>query len=520
MALGSTSFRKAHTSLRLALACLGFCWAGLALSEPLIAQGSGQSSPSVEQEKDTPPRDPATKLRLLPVTVDAKGIADVETVALEKDISRVVFYLDDVEVAKRRKVPFAVRIPIAGDRRQILRAEGFDLKGLSRGEDSVVVGRAARPLRLRITKTTMPEAGSGMVALELDISAPEPSLLERLEISIDGEVVLEQGAADFGLGVTQLSVETAAAGSVVRGSILIATLHLSDGRSLDDAVPLGEAVFREELDVRLMQLQLVVLDRSGNPIGDLKGADFEVRENGNPVTIERVFPAPDISLLLGLTVDSSGSMMRIWEATKSASQQFLEGVLSPKDRAFLVDFDVDLRLVAATTDDLDVLREGLESISPEGGTALYDSVVFSLLQFERQAGRRGLVLITDGVDAGSLTDPKRTIDLAKRFGVPVYIIALQQRGAGTSRGGGELQARVQTLRLLTDPSGGRLFRAGSMDGVAAALGQIETELRSQYVLTYYTEQEIDWRKPPKIEVKVPGKKGVKVKTIFGVDLIE
>lgn len=483
---------------------------------------ASESTTEVEAE-----RDPATKLRLLPVTVDGKGMAEVETVALEKDISRVVFYLDGVEVAKRRKLPFAVKVPVAGDRRQELKAEAFTSDGKLVGSDSITVGRSARPLRLRIQNAALPSpGGTGSIDLALEVSAPEPELLESLEVSIDGQSLLRREGEEITLGEVEFAIEPPAGTSFKRGSVLIATLGLTDGRKLDDAVPLGEVVLREELDVRLMQLQLVALDRSGNPIEGLDEEDFEVKENGRAVEIERVFPAPDISLLLGLSVDSSGSMISIWEQTKAASQQFLEKVLSPKDRAFLVDFDVDLRLVSKATDDFDVLREGLASIEPEGGTALYDSVVFSLLQFERQAGRRGLVLITDGVDAGSLTDPKRTIDLAKRFGVPVYVIALQQRGpggvAGGARGagGGELQARVQTLRLLTDPSGGRLFRAGSMDGVVAALEQIETELRSQYVLTYYTDEEIDWRKPPKIEVKLPGKKGVKVKTIFGVDLIE
>lgn len=479
-----------------------------------------QSSDEVEER---PERDPGAMIRLLPVTMDKKGMADVETVVLDKEISRVSFFLDDKEVATRRKAPFAVRIPVAGDVAQVLRVEARGREGDLRGKDSVIVGRSARPLRLRILSAALPDVRSGQpLKVNVKVSAPEPGLIEALHVSVDGKVVQQLNADQIVMGEMALVVAAEDLGSAVRrGSVLVVTLKLSDGRSLDDAVPLGEAVFREELDVRLMQLQLVVLDRAGNPISGLGPEDFQVRENGKGMKVERVFPAPDISLLLGLSVDSSGSMARIWEQTKAASQQFLERVLSPKDRAFLVDFDVDLRLVAEATDDTAALQEGLDSIEPEGGTALYDSVVFSLLQFERQAGRRGLVLITDGFDAGSLTDPKRTIDLAKRFGVPVYIIALQQRGAGAgTRAGSEMQARVQTLRLITDPSGGRLFRAGSMQGVGAALDQIETELRSQYVLTYYTEEEVDWRKPPKISVKLAGHKGVKVKTIFGVDLIE
>jgi hypothetical protein len=47
------------------------------------------------------------------------------------------------------------------------------------------------------------------------------------------------------------------------------------------------------------------------------------------------------------------------------------------------------------------------------------------------------------------------------------------------------------LRLVTEPTGGRLYQVGSVAQVERAFAQIEQELRQQYVLTFYTDRAPD-----------------------------
>ena len=182
-----------------------------------------------------------------------------------------------------------------------------------------------------------------------------------------------------------------------------------------------------------------------------------------------------------------------------------------------MDFDADPRLRSGITGDMRSLFSALDDTKPEGGTALYDSILFSLLQFERQPGRRGLVVITDGMDTQSLTDPGRTVEFGQKLGVPIYIIALTPRGLSRS-GRSLLSSPSHALHILTDPTGGRLYHPPNQDLVLRALAQIKNELRSQYVLTYYTEVPAT-RELPEIKVRV-ARKGARVKATWGVDQID
>ena len=73
------------------------------------------------------------------------------------------------------------------------------------------------------------------------------------------------------------------------------------------------------------------------------------------------------------------------------------------------------------------------------------------------------------------------------------------------------------LRLITNPTGGRLFQVSSGEQVTHAFAQIENELRNQYVLTYHTDKPPEIGKAPVVKVL---QKGMKVKSALPLDLVE
>jgi len=142
------------------------------------------------------------------------------------------------------------------------------------------------------------------------------------------------------------------------------------------------------------------------------------------------------------------------------------------------------------------------------------------LQFDRQQGRRGLVVLTDGFDVDSHADPRRAVEFARKLGVPIYILAMQAGGrAGIPGGGFRGGAGTSTLHLLTDPTGGRLFPIRTSETLGHAFSQINLEMRNQYILTYYTDDPPTPGDPPEVKVTVPGMKGIKVKALLGADQI-
>ncbi len=126
----------------------------------------------------------------------------------------------------------------------------------------------------------------------------------------------------------------------------------------------------------------------------------------------------------------------------------------------------------------------------------------------------------------SQADSDRVAELGRRLGVPIYVLALDSQGAaaqvtsrGVSRRITDPGAEIQALRLVTDPTGGRLFRVGTMEQVIAAFRLVNAELRNQYVLTYYTDAPPEPGQPPRVELQVPGHKGLKAKVVFGSDQV-
>jgi VWFA-related protein len=265
----------------------------------------------------------------------------------------------------------------------------------------------------------------------------------------------------------------------------------------------------------MVELQLIVTDRTGAAVGGLSVDDFEVIEGAKTVRPEQLYPAERVGLLLGLAIDSSGSMWPLWEQTQSAASHFLDYTLSERDRAFLVEFDSELHLVEPPTDDRQRLAWGLQSLSPHGGTVLYDSILFSMLQYEGEAGRRALIVITDGVDSESRSNPNRAIEFGQRLGVPVYVVALsgaprsavspgwQHTSMRTAAAAEEAMARNE-LKLITDPTGGRLFHVVTPEQMTRAFDEIREEIHRQYVLTYYSSLPPGEGGAPEVRVKRSG----------------
>lgn len=469
-------------------------------------------------------------IRLLPLKERGlSGATLVETLLLEPDVEAVVFYLDGEEVERRRLPPWEAKIALASPpREQIVRVEavgsgppGEPSSGGIQvlGSDEMIVNRIRRPLAVTLKALTPSDTG---LLVEADISVPAEAVLEEVGVFFNETQASTHTAADLTpdeVGLRHLRIELPGISAGPQDFVRVVA-RLADGRTIDDTSLVIGAAFQEKVEVHLVQLQVLVTNKQGQPLKGLQQKHFTVRENGRDRETAGLFPADDVSLLLGFALDSSGSMRNIWQQTQESAAVFLEHTLIEGDQGFLIDFDTRLRLVQARTDDVELLKAGFAQLDPEGGTALYDSILFSLLQFDHQQGRRGLVVLTDGFDVDSHADPRRAVEFARKLGVPIYILAMQAGGsAGIPGSGFRGGGGTSTLHLLTDPTGGRLFPIRTNETLGHAFSQINLEMRNQYILTYYTDDPPAAGDPPKVTVSVPDMKGIKVKALLGADQI-
>ncbi len=313
------------------------------------------------------------------------------------------------------------------------------------------------------------------------------------------------------------------------------TARLADGSELEDAELLGGANYQSEIDAQLVQFQILVVDRQGNPVGTLQPDDFSIHENRRPRKVENIHTAVDVPLVLGLAIDSSDSMLPIWRNLKQLVMRFLDRSLTSGNRAFLVDFDKTVQLLQPLTDNRALLSAWLDRVTPLGGTALNDGVLFSLLQYRSEPGRRALVVITDGADLHSRSRLRQSADFAERLGVPIYFVELDNRITEVSVGGGGIapstvaprlrqQEARKRLQRISRRTGGQLFHIPPFaDGAERAkrieqvFDGIEADLRHQHVLTYYSDRPLGARIKPDIEVT---RRGLKLHSAVPLQAIE
>src|SRR6185295_1725029 len=150
-----------------------------------------------------------------------------------------------------------------------------------------------------------------------------------------------------------------------------------------------------------------------------------------------------------------------------------------------------------------VLDLALSGARAGGGTAINDALYFAIDRLASRAGRRVIILLSDGGEIESvlsMTWIRRRLEYEP---MALYWVRLrreeEQRGPARRwsiwRDAAGHERELEGLERAVEESGGRIEVIDSIGQVAGALGTILDELRNQYVLGYYSErpEEDAWR---------------------------
>ena len=497
---------------------------------PSVSQSPGAASPSAR----------TAVIRILPPEREYReflsGSVQIRTLVTHPGIRMVEFLLDGTPAQRTRRRPFKARLDLADPpREQTLDVRAYDAEGRLVGGERTILNRVDTPFGVRITTIRGEEMnGSPAVRVVADILMPRSATLERVDFYRSESLIATRDDFDSGTGAgtaRRTQVE-ALIQDVSTHDFVRVRARLADGRELEDAELLKGAEYQDEIDVQLVQLQVLVVDGRGDPVPDLKPDDFKVREGGVELPVEALFTAIDVPLVLGFAIDSSESMLPIWRQLRHVASAFLEQTLTQKDKAFLVDFDRAVRLLQPLTGNKALLAGWLDRVTPWGGTALSDGILFSLLQYGDEPGRRALVMVTDGADLHSRQRPEDPADLARRLGLPIYFVEMDNPltelvkgpdGMPLTRRNSHPRARKR-IRRISEETGGRHFHIDPLaedppwtERIARAFDQIEEDLRHQHVLTYYSSQPRGAPIRPDIRVT---RRDLKLRSVVPLEAIE
>jgi VWFA-related protein len=258
-----------------------------------------------------------------------------------------------------------------------------------------------------------------------------------------------------------------------------------------------------KVNVNVVQLFFNVKDKHGTLIPNLNKADFDIAEDGKPQTIKYFNAETNLPLTLGILIDASGSQRNVIDMEKEAGGAFVRQILTDKDEAFVISFDISVDLLQDFTRDTRRLQTALNKAkvnvdftsggipgmgggpvptqnSP--GTLLYDAVYLSAHDMlSKEVGRKAMVLLTDGQDEGSKLKIQDAIEAAQKSDSIVYVLLCADRGFY----GGFGYSGESEMRKLTEQTGGRVINVGNkFDKLRDAFDQIAAELRSQYNIGY------------------------------------
>ena len=421
----------------------------------------------------------------------------IVNVDVQPPVERVEFWVEGKKVIARNAPPYTAELDLGKlPKRVEVRAVGYDRQGRYVDADAFIVNERETPLEVKITRTQTPD---GVSHFKLSVQNSKGTNLTKVVLYAGDRKLHEWDRPPYAL---DLPTARLAGQEFVRASAIDET-----GYEASDLLFLNGERYMETMEVNLVELPVSVSDPSGAPIGALEEKNFSVFENGKPQKIAAFNFAANLPISVGVLLDHSGSMEKRMEGAKAAAIAFFKRIIKSKDRAFIAPFAGDPARSAPFVSQIETLEAQVNGIpKPVGGTSLYDAIVTGLYRFRNIQGRKALVVITDGEDTTSRLSYEDMLMYARASRVPLYFI-----GVGFSFGNVGGPGKMKALAAET---GGVAYFIRSEKELDQTYQQLEADLRSQYLLGYYTESSKKDQSYRTLEVKVD-RPNAKVRTIRG-----
>jgi VWFA-related protein len=294
------------------------------------------------------------------------------------------------------------------------------------------------------------------------------------------------------------------------------------------------------VDARNVSVNATVVDSSGRPVTKLTRNDFSILEDGVPQEIQK-FESVEIPYNILMLADCSGSTEADWPFMKNAVDRFAAKLRS-QDKISVAQFGTRIEMLMDWQQwKGNSLRVNMQPDSRTcQGTDFYGSVEDSVTRFKGISGRKGVVVLTDGMhnsfpkrnmtvqgrgmqridNAEADKDFQKLLKSVVRSEVVFYFVAIntdlnpdeigrpgQQVRVGSGTYNPELIYNMQQARSrmeqIADVTGGHVAFPKKPADVAVLYEEIAREFGTSYGLWYSPmNSNIDSSKERKIKVEV------------------
>lgn len=252
------------------------------------------------------------------------------------------------------------------------------------------------------------------------------------------------------------------------------------------------------VDVKLVNIFVNVTDKNGAIVGELTKDDFAVFEDNRPQQIAIFERKTEMPLNLTLAIDTSGSVLKDLDEEAAAARKFAHDIVQPKDAMSVMEFATDVSELTPFTNNLSQIDRAVRGLRSDSTTALYDAIVLGSQGLGKQQGRKVLVLVSDGDDTAKSSTYAQALEAALRNEVMIYSLIDVPIAASAGRDtGGE-----HALIALSEETGGKYFYVGE-GGLDKAFAKVSEDLRTQYLIGYYPQNQAPGRDFHRVVITVP-----------------
>lgn len=302
----------------------------------------------------------------------------------------------------------------------------------------------------------------------------------------------------------------------------------------------------------LVIVPVSVTEAGGQPVLGLKSSDFRLEEEGRAQEIAEIGDPEQVPLEIAILLDVSGSVNSRFDFEKEAAARFIRQVLKTEDRATVFAIDQKPRLEQARDTAERAAAKLLTLPSSKGATAFYDAVIQAAKYLDQNTSaqrRRVVVVISDGED--NFSNRTREIELATyralkendgQIDKPGREKLVRQRNDIQRQALLDVQRELQRAEVvfysinpsgqalhlnlpgvraqegmaqLAQVTGGNAFVPDRLENLDAVFHQITAELRSQYLLQYYSNNENPGNKFLRIKVTAPARSDLRIRAREG-----
>jgi VWFA-related protein len=263
------------------------------------------------------------------------------------------------------------------------------------------------------------------------------------------------------------------------------------------------------VDVDLVNFDVVVTDRDGNPISGLEKSHFKVFDDNVEQTITN-FSSADAPITVVILAEFSNTFGYYFDDVVGPSAGFVNS-LRPEDWAALVAFDIRPEILTVFTKDRNALFNGLRRmrIPAYSETSLYDAVVFTLDRLEDVDGKKAIFLLSTGLDTISKRTFGEALRRAETSDTVIYSVGMGQmarlyyeRYIGPEDNITFLQAD-NIMRSLAEATGGVGFFPRFGGEYPSIYQTVSAQLRNQYSIGFAPKVRKTDGKQHKLRVEVP-----------------